>query len=661
MAEQMKKEAEARERAEKAREKAALKEKEEEAQKNKREKHDHVNKRNVVECSFVCTQEEENLRYNELPSNIRLLLKNMQKVDKMVCLEPVIPGDAEKLWEPTSVPYDHTDLGDYIVQSGGVKAFEMKKPRKNNKKKGETNDDEDEEELVLPEVYFTLSFSCDKDPYKIMDRVAGEWGKVGGKKLYVKKIQSFTTVSVVNIFHIRTDNNFETILAEFKRALEEAKDYAESKSLEGSDIYILEDIPEMNMRTMTPKIQGQKTEQFQGWSGAQHRLRQVLTVEVDESVAEMVKFFVEIAKSKRYFQKLWGYKVKVTALSNMGGGRGNQQSVQKVDMAAMASFSRKHTNYQNITRMDGIRGILDLDKEVPYYSVSEPDKVEGTITLRKILYSEIKLSDGYNLFEELHQAHAMAPVDVVVPNIEEAERMMLMMQKNSAAFIKFFIGFRSTIPMDTVDAVLAKTMDPVLVADIEKCSWDNETMVLTTPDDEEIGKKMKMEEAAWYVDMFEDDGDDSKKKKIAFASKEALDELHCDHSFKSIHQRKGTSATLSKEESNKVGSADNPMQVEDDVSAGEKQYENLSPEELVALLKKHNITPQGTVGPPPNFERSETGTGEEANESSDSSGSSSGSSGSGSSSSSNGSSQKNTSPSSAEGNTAAPGLGRSGG
>ena len=339
-------------------------------------------------------------------------------------------------------------------------------------------------------------------------------------------------------------------------------------------------------------------------------------------------FFVEVAKTKRYFQKLWGYKAKVTTLSNMGGGRGNQQSVQKVDMAAMASFSRKHTNYQNITRMDGIRGILDLDKEVPYYSVSEPDEVEGTITLRKILYSEIKLSDGYNLFEELHQAHAMAPVDVVVPNIEEAERMMLMMQKNSAAFIKFFIGFRSTIPMDTVDAVLAKTMDPVLVADIEKCNWDNETMVLTTPDDEEIGKKMKMEEAAWYVDMFEDDVDDSKKKKIAFASKEALDELHCDHSFKSIHQKKGTSATSSNGESEKAGSADNPMQVENDASVGERQYENLSPEELVALLlKKHNITPQGTVGPPPNSGRSGTGTGEEAMESSDSSGSSSGSSG----------------------------------
>ena len=123
-----------------------------------------------------------------------------------------------------------------------------------------------------------------------MDRVAGEWGKVGGKKLYVKKIQSFTTVSVVNIFHLRTDNTFETIISEFQRALQQAKDYAESKNLEGSESYILEDIPDMNIRTMTPKIPGQKTEQFQGWSSAMHRLRQVITIEVDEMVSQLQKW-----------------------------------------------------------------------------------------------------------------------------------------------------------------------------------------------------------------------------------------------------------------------------------------------------------------------------------------------------------------------------------
>lgn len=126
LAKQMKKEAEARERAAKVREKAEKKEKDEEERKKKRDQYMHEHRRNVVECSFVCTKEEEQLRYNDLPSNIRLLLKNMQKVDKMVCMEPVVAGEAEKIWEPTLVPYDHTDLGDYIGQGGGVKAFELR-------------------------------------------------------------------------------------------------------------------------------------------------------------------------------------------------------------------------------------------------------------------------------------------------------------------------------------------------------------------------------------------------------------------------------------------------------------------------------------------------------------------------------------------------------
>lgn len=105
--------------------------------------------------------------------------------------------------------------------------------------------------------------------------------------------------------------------------------------------------------------------------------------------------------------------------------------------------------------------------------MTNPDVVEGTITLHKILYSEIKMADGYNVFEEVHQAEPMGPVDVAVPNCEEAERLMLMLQKNSAAFLKFYLGLRSKIPMETIGTVLGKSMDPIPVAEIEKCNWDN--------------------------------------------------------------------------------------------------------------------------------------------------------------------------------------------
>jgi hypothetical protein len=61
--------------------------------------------------------------YNELPAGVRLLLRNMQKVDKGVCLEPVEEGEAPGLWEPNKIPYDHTKLGSYMKQGGGMLSF----------------------------------------------------------------------------------------------------------------------------------------------------------------------------------------------------------------------------------------------------------------------------------------------------------------------------------------------------------------------------------------------------------------------------------------------------------------------------------------------------------------------------------------------------------
>jgi hypothetical protein len=89
----------------------------------------------------------------------------------------------------------------------------------------------------MPEVYFTLCFSSDKEPEKIVERVAGEWGKAGGKKLYLKEISSFDTKTVATIFHLRHDNTAATVHSEFLRALDESKDIAENEDQEGASAY----------------------------------------------------------------------------------------------------------------------------------------------------------------------------------------------------------------------------------------------------------------------------------------------------------------------------------------------------------------------------------------------------------------------------------------
>ena len=449
----------------------------------------------------------------------------------------------------------------------------------------------------------------------------------GGRKLYIKSIASFNTMSVVNIFHLRNDNTPEMILAEFVRILSEAKDIAEIEDMEGSMQYSWKEIPAMNVRKLMPKIVGQDTKMFQGWSGRQHEMRKTITIEADEDEVEMIQYWVEIAKNRRIFQKFWGHKVKVTAvLDNWRKWKGTHQTQQKVDMAAVASYSRKHINYMNCTRMDGIRGVLNLDKQVTFYSATEPSKAVGTLSLRWLLYQEVKMEDGYNLFEEIHQGAAMGAVDVAIPNCEEAERLMLMIQRNAAAFFTYYLRSKSELPPELIAEVISKSMDPILVNEIERCQWDEKAMTLTTPEDVENDKMKKMEEAAWYNDVFGDNIFDLRKQeKRTFANKEALQELHCDHSYKSIHKKKGNYVGSPGVESFQVGQKLCEMDV-DTMEDGEDSYANLSPAELIAMLKKHNISPRGTVGSPPNVERFGSGRDAEAEESdSSSSGSSSGS------------------------------------
>ena len=82
---------------------------------------------------------------------------------------------------------------------------------------------------------------------------------------------------------------------------------------------------------------------------------------------------------------------------------------------------------------------MHLDKAVNFSAVLDPTKLVGTITLRRILYKYMEMSDGHSLFEEVHQAFPLGAVEVAVPNAEEAERMMLMIHKNSAAFFTFYL------------------------------------------------------------------------------------------------------------------------------------------------------------------------------------------------------------------------------
>lgn len=196
-----------------------------------RQTHTHTHRRSVVECSFVCMQDYELQRFNELPLAVLTLLKNIPKVDVWAYLDPVEEGDGEKIWEASAVPFVHTDLGTHVLHTGGTKSFELKRS-----KKGRNQDDADLDDFVKPEIYFTIAFSSDKDPCKILERIGREWAKVGRNKLWLKEISSFSTKTAFTLFHVRNNNSYDTIILELKRILEEEKELAEVESDEHNTI-----------------------------------------------------------------------------------------------------------------------------------------------------------------------------------------------------------------------------------------------------------------------------------------------------------------------------------------------------------------------------------------------------------------------------------------
>ena len=82
----------------------------------------------------------------------------------------------------------------------------------------------------------------------------------------------------------------------------------------------------------------------------------------------------------------------------------------------------------------------------------------------------------------------MGSVDAVVGDYEAAERMMGMINKNPAAFFYFYFTTVEKMDEELVKRIVKSTMDPSFTNEVDKCKWDTEKLLLTTPQDEEAAR-----------------------------------------------------------------------------------------------------------------------------------------------------------------------------
>ena len=323
----------------------------------------------MLDCSLVL-QADGNDKYPEMQHALKMLLKNGRKVDPTLVIEPVVEGLGERIADPEDIPINFTDLSSNFKMSGGLKAFEMKTPWKKD------GDNREEVELQDPEVYFAVAFSSDVKPEDVVERISCEWGRLNGKKMWLKAIKSFQTETPIALYHLLNTGHQDTILLELKGILEDARD----REVEADMFYQWagHDIPDLGMRLNVPKIPGQDTTAFKGWPRRLQWFRKVLHVECDSNAVPMIQDLVAAAKRRGMFKPVWGKNVRI---SNTAGAKTKPQ-----DLTNMSRYVRRHVNYHSSMIYDGLVGINDLDTAVPFYAESDADKVMGYISLCYMLY-----------------------------------------------------------------------------------------------------------------------------------------------------------------------------------------------------------------------------------------------------------------------------------
>ena len=373
----------------------------------------HKHERKTVEGSVVCSNKD---KHTEFTMALRTLYKKMEVVDQGMVWKSHLINKHPDWMDADDVPLCHTAMGTHVITFGGMKTFAKKKPWKAD---GQWNDDNNVD-LQDPEVKFVFCLSCDEEPKELIERVCAKWEKVGGTRLFLRKLDAFKTNTPIVLYHMLNSIHQPTFIYELTPILERAHDAL----LQDNEDYAWwnEKVPEFGMRINIPKIPGQNTSVFAGWPRHLQQKRKCIHVEVATTSRKMIQEIVAKAKEMNLFAPVWGKQVKVTNAASAWND--DEEDTEPVDLVAMANWVQKQVNYHSSMVYDGIQGIVGLDVEVNFYSASNPDEVAGSMSLRRVMYNYIKMAGGEPLFAEIHQNGPMGTVQVVVGKTPEISRII---------------------------------------------------------------------------------------------------------------------------------------------------------------------------------------------------------------------------------------------
>ena len=260
-------------------------------------------------------------------------------------------------------------------------------------------------------------------------------------------------------------------------------------------------------------------------------------IEVEKRhVASLLKL-IDAVKFTGKLEAMWGRQAHITEAADNNTSPG--------EIKRFIKFAQRHVNFHCSMTCDDLKGITNLDG-----AVTVKDDVSGEvlteISLWMVLLRKFKLADGTSLIAEVHQWGPMGTVDVIVPNILEAEAMILMMNRQFPAFCLHYLLAKG-MEESFVRTLISEACCPTLVGEISKCTWDGEKMTISTAAQAaEEARLLEMEKAAWYKDEFSSNTIANVRKVKTYADAEALYTLDGARSVTTLHARNDHRAAVAK-------------------------------------------------------------------------------------------------------------------
>ena len=131
---------------------------------------------------------------------------------------------------------------------------------------------------------------------------------------------------------------------------------------------------------------------------------------------------------------------------------------------------------------------------------------------------------------------------VIVPNEAETESLLLRLNLQLPAFLLNYLPKHTDMPREFVETLLKKLCDAQLINKSYNCKWDEDSWVVTRPDDENAQQKeAERTKDKWYANIVSNHLAVNQTPLRPHTAAQALYDLDAEKSVTTIHTKKKSS------------------------------------------------------------------------------------------------------------------------